>query len=195
MPSKVRWLDRLRIERFVWTVDSLLYDLPHSSRVETRRDLRRSLQAAADSIGAKQAVRQIGSSAQLAREYLGAEFGERPRHSWIAAGVFALTTTLLATSFWSDAAIAFGDGIKAAQPHATGIYTWPGIPYLQDQVRYSLTNGHGSYVGGSFTPLFWLLAAVGTVLVGRLWRIATRRGMPTIAARGVSERSTGVEGS
>ncbi len=174
MRPKVRWFDRLRIERFVWTLDSLLYDLPRRSRIDKRREIRQHLLTAASTVGTRQALRQIGSSAQLAREYLGAEFGDRPRPSWMAAGFFLATVTLVATSLWSEAAFAYGDGIKAADPQATGTYDWPGIAYLQNNVTYTLINGHGSYVGGSFTPLFWVLLIVGTVLVGRLWRIAAR---------------------
>ena len=93
----------------------------------------------------------------------------------MAAGLFGATALLVATSLWAEAALAFGDGIRAVQPDATGSYTWDGIAYLQNDVTYTLTNGHGSYVGGGFTPLFWLLWIAGIILVGRLWRIAARR--------------------
>ncbi len=63
---------------------------------------------------------------------------------------------------------------QAADPEATGTYAWHGIAYLQNSVTYTFTNGHGSYVGGGFTPLFWALWIGGTVVVGRLWRIAAR---------------------
>lgn len=184
MRSTVRWFDRLRIERFLWTLDSLLYDLPRRSRIEKRREMRENLLTAARTVGTGQALRQIGGSAQLAREYLGAEFGDRPRHSWVGAGVFAATVVLVATSLWNAAALAFGDGIKAADPHASGTYAWHGIAFLQNDVTFTLTNGDGSYVGGSFTPLFWALLIGGTVFFGRLWRIAApwrRTDTPTIA--------------
>jgi hypothetical protein len=175
MGSTVSWSARLRIERFVWTLDSLLYDLPWHSRIEKRREVRQNLIAAASVVGAGKALRQLGSSTQLAREYLNAEFGDRPRHSWMAAGLFGATALLVATSLWAEAALAFGDGIRAAHPDATGSYTWDGIAYLQNDVTYTLTNGQGSYVGGGFTSLFWLLWMAGIILVGRLWRIAARR--------------------
>ncbi len=175
MPHTVGWFDRLRIERFVWTLDSRLYDLPWRSRIEKRREVRQNVLAAASSVGTGAALRQLGGSGQLAREYLSAEFGDRPRHSWMSAGVFAATALLAATSLWTEAALAYGDGIRAADPNATGSYTWGGIAYLQDDVTYTLSHGHGTYVGGGFTPLFWLLWVAGTVLVGRLWRVAARR--------------------
>ena len=174
MQPSVGWFDRLRIERFVWTLDSLLYDLPWRSRVEKRREVRQNLLTAASAVGTGPALRQLGGSAQLAREYLLAEFGDRPRHSWMAAGLFAATVLLVATSVWSEAALAFGDGIKAADPGATRSFTWSGIPYLQSGVSYTLSDGEGSYVGGGFTAAFWVVWIAGTVLVGRLWRLAPR---------------------
>lgn len=140
-PARVSVVDRLRIERYVWTLDSLLYDLPQHSRVSTRREVRQNLLTAATEVGAGQALTQIGSSAYLAREYLGAQFGDRPRHSWVAAGIFAATVFLVATSLWASAALAYGDGLMATGRHLSGTYTWHGIAYLQNSVTYTLTNG------------------------------------------------------
>ena len=33
MPHSLTWFDRLRIERFVWTLDQRIYDLPRASRI------------------------------------------------------------------------------------------------------------------------------------------------------------------
>ena len=77
-------------------------------------------------------------------EYLSAEFGDGPRPSWIAAATFLLTGQLLLTSLLSEAAFAFGDGITAADPNATGTFTWSGIRYLQDTVTYTFVDGTGS---------------------------------------------------
>lgn len=110
------------------------------SRIEKRREIRQNLLTAASAVGTGQALRQIGGGAQLAREYLGAEFGDRPRHSWMAAGLFAATVLLVATSLWNEAALAYGDGIRAADLHATGTYAWRGIAYLQNNVTYTLTT-------------------------------------------------------
>ena len=70
-----------------------------------------------------------------------------------------------------EAALAFGDGITAANPNATGTFTWHGIRYLQDTVTYTFVNGKGSSVGGAWTPLAWIIWMTATVLVGRLWRV------------------------
>ena len=173
MPHTVTWLDRLRIERAVWALDQRLYDLPRKSRVAKRREVRQNLLTAAHDIGTGDALRHLGNSRQLAAEYRSAEFGDEPRPSWIAAATFFLTGQLLLTSLLSEAAMAFGHGITAANPTASGTFTWSGIRYLQDNVTYTFVNGEGSYVGGAWTPVAWALWILAAVLVGRLWRIAS----------------------
>ena len=71
----------------------------------------------------------------------------------------------------SEAAQAFSAGLTAANPTATGTFTWSGISYLQDTVTYTMVNGQGDSVGGAWTPLAWAIWIVATVLVGRLWRV------------------------
>jgi hypothetical protein len=171
MAHAVTGIDRLRIERAVWALDQRLYDLPRRSRIAKRREVRANLLTAARDVGTGEALRRLGASSQLAAEYLSAELGDGPRASWIAAALFLLTGQLVLTWFLNEAATAFGDGVTAADPHATGTFAWSGIGYLQDTVTYTFVDGHGSFVGGAWTPLAWALWAVGTVLVGRLWRI------------------------
>lgn len=95
----------------------------------------------------------------------------------MAAGLFFLAVPLLATSFFADAANAFASGITAADPAATGTYTWEGVSRLQSTVTYTFDGGHGDWTGGAFTPTFYILWIVATILVGRLWRAlpASRR--------------------
>lgn len=184
---QVNLLDRLRIERVVWFLDQQLYDLPRRSRIEHRREVRANLLSAAADVGTSAALRQIGSSRQLAAGYLTAELGEGPRASWLAAAVFLFTGQLVLTSVLSEAAQAFGRGVTAADPTATGTYTWAGISHLQSAVTYTFVDGHGSSVGGAWTPLAYVLWLIATVLVGRLWRLVpmwrARRRRPA-AARG-----------
>jgi len=170
MQHTVTWFDRLRIERVVWALDQRLYDLPRRTRIETRREVRQNLLTGARDVGTTQALRNLGGSAELAQEYLSAAFGTRPRHSWIAAGLFGVTVPFLTTWFFSNAANAFASGITAADPAATGTYTWGGSTHLQSTVTYTFTDGHGTWTGGAFTPLFYTLWIVSTILVGRLWR-------------------------
>ena len=170
MPHTVTWFDRLRIERVVWTLDQRLYDLPRRTRIETRREVRQNLLSGARDVGTAQALKNLGGSAELAQEYLSAAFGSGPRHSWMAAALFLVTVPFLATSVFADAANAFGSGITAADPHATGTYTWSGISHVQSTVSYTFIDGQGTWTGGAFTPFFYILWIVGTILVGRLWR-------------------------
>ena len=170
MPHTLTWFDRLRIERFVWTLDQRIYDLPRASRIAKRREVRDNLVAAAQDVGTTKALRRLGGSRHLAEEFLRAQFGDRPRHSWIAAGYFAGLMPLVLNFFLSEAAEGYQHAITAAAPHATGTYTWGGISYLQTALTYTFTEGHGSQIGGAWTPLTYALWLVGTVLVGRLWR-------------------------
>jgi hypothetical protein len=170
MTSTVTWIDRLRIERAVWTLDQRLYELPHSSRVAKRREVRQNLRAAASDVGARAALARLGDSHTLAAEYLSAELGDGPRPSWIAATLFFLTRQLLMTSVLSEAANAFGRGVAAADPGATGTFTWHGIAYLQSTVTYTFTNGSYDFVGGAWTPFGYVLWFVSAVCIGRLWR-------------------------
>ena len=173
MTHAVTWIARLRIERAVWALDQRLYDLPRKSRIAKRREVRDNLRTAAHDIGTAEALRHLGNSRLLAAEYLSAEFGDQARPSWIAAATFLLAGQLVLTSVLFDAASAFGDGITSANPHATGTFAWGGISYLQDTVTYTFVNGKGEFVGGAWTPLAWGIWIVATVLVGRLWRIAS----------------------
>ena len=171
MHHALTWMDRLRIERAVWTLDQRLYDLPRKARIGRRRELRGNLVTAAEDVGVGAALRNLGDSRQLASEYLAAQFGDGARPSWYAAAAFLLTGQLVLTSLLSDAAIAFAHGIATANPHATGTFTWQGIAYLQSSVTYTFRNGNWISVGGAWTPVAWGLWLAATVVVGRLWRV------------------------
>ena len=173
MPDTLSLVDRLRIERVVWSLDQRLYDLPRKSRIAKRREVRENLQVAATDVGVADAIHNLGNTQLLAAEYRAAEFGDEPRPAWLAAAVFLLTAQLFLTALLAEAANAFGDGIKAANPAATGTFTWSGLGYVQQTVTYTFVNGKGSSVGGSWTPLAWVLWAVATICVGRLWRIVS----------------------
>jgi hypothetical protein len=173
MTNTVRWTDRLRIERAVWSLDQRLYDLPRKSRIAKRREVRENLLIAANDIGTGEALRNIGNSRQLAAEYLSAEFGDEARPSWVAAVTMLFAGQLLLTALLSEAASAFSDGMVAAAPNVTGTFTWSGIRYLQDTVTFTFVNGKANQVGGAWTPLAWCIWIVATVLAGRLWRVAS----------------------
>jgi hypothetical protein len=170
MAYTLTWLDRLRIERVVWTLDQRLYDIPSNSRIAHRREVRQNLLSAAQDIGTTAALRNIGTSAQLAAAYLAAEFGDRPRHSWMAALIWAATSMLVVTAILADAANGFAAGIAAANPHATATYHWGGLSLLQAGVTAKAADGHMTVSGGGLSIVGWVLWAVIAVMVGRLWR-------------------------
>ena len=171
MPTNLTLLDRLLIEGRVWALDQQLYDLPRKQRVATRREVRSNLVSAAQSVGLRRALANLGTTRQLAEEYLEAQFGPSPRASWWSAGVFLLTAVLVLTSILGDAAQGFADGLLAASPHATGGFSWSGVTYLQSDVEYTIRDGQVEFVGGALTPLAYVLLAIGAAAVGRLWRL------------------------
>ena len=171
MTETLNLFDRMRIERVVWSLDQRLYDLPRRTRIATRREVRANLRAAAHDVGTTIALRRLGNAHSLAEQYLDAEFGDAPRPSWIAAGLFVVGVQLLLTWLLAEAADAFAKGIVALSPHATGTYSWRGIRYVQSEVTFTLTDGRYRSVGGAWTPLVWILWIGGTIAVGRLWRL------------------------
>ncbi|BCJ40877.1 hypothetical protein GCM10010168_48230 [Actinoplanes ianthinogenes] len=169
----IGWWDRLRIERLVWMLDQQLYDLPREARIATRREVRANLVAASADVGTSEALRRIGGSRGLAEQYLRAEFGDRPRHSWIAAGYAAGLFPLLLNFFLSEAANAFQAGVTAA--HGLGAFTWPGVAWVQTTVTVTVTgDGQASRTGGAWTPLAFVLWALAVIAFGRLWRLRRR---------------------
>jgi hypothetical protein len=184
MSRSVSWIDRIRIERLVWALDQRLYDLPYRSRIACRREVRQNLLAAARDVGTTQALRRLGHSQQLAEEYLTAQYGAHPRHSWTAAALAAVSATLLLNFFTGQAMSGSQAAITSVSPHVTGTFTVPGIYFLQHPIVYAFSNGHASVTGGDWTPASYALLLAAMILAGRLWRLPaawTRRraGTPT----------------
>ena len=173
-------LDRLRIERLVWFLDQQLYDLPRAQRIAIRREVRANLIEATHDVGVTEALRRVGGSRRLAQQYLAAEFGDRPRPSWIGAAVGAGYTPLLLNFFLGEAGNAFRDGVIANDPHATGTYVWSGVTWLQSATTYTFTDGTATSSGGAWTPLTYLVLFAVMVGTGRLWRVRVRR-RPAVA--------------
>jgi len=170
MARRLTWIDRLRIERVVWTLDQRLYDIPRDSRIAHRREVRENLLSAAQDLGTTAALRNLGTSAQLAAAYLSVEFGDRPRHSWIAAAVWAATSMLVVTAVLADAANGFAAGVAAGNPHSIVIYHWGGLSLLQSGVTVKAASGHTTVSGGGLSVAGWVLWVAIAVMVGRLWR-------------------------
>jgi hypothetical protein len=172
MTKRPTWMDRLRIERAVWTLDALVQDLPGQSRKAIRREMRANLRAAAVDVGAAQAVRSLGNLRRLAVGYLDAEYGEdRPRPHWRKATfwVLAVEITLLLLAFAGHSS--FVAGVEAADPRPDGTYTWDGLTFLgvEGDVTYEAGTVSSFSITLSLVMLLYLLAAL--VLGGRLWRL------------------------
>lgn len=180
MPHHVNAFDRLRIERLVWSLDQRLYDLPRSRRIATRREVRANLLEAAHDVGTGEALRRVGNSRSLAEQYLVAEFGDNPRHSWVGAAYAAGLMPLLLNFFLAEAANAFQSGVTATNPQATGAYVWSGVSWLQSATTYTFTDGTATTHGGAWTPLAYALWLLVTAAAGRLWRLRFRR-RPVVA--------------
>mgnify|MGYP003618175533 CR=1 FL=1 len=171
MPETVSLHDRVRIEWTVWSLDQRLYELPRRVRMERRQELRANLLDAVPVVGRRAAFANLGDSRRLAEDYLEAELGPGPRPSWWVAAVVLVTFPLFFVSVSTYVALAFGDGLVAADPTVTGTFTTSGISGLQSDITYTLVDGEGGYVGGAMTPLCWLLMATLAVMAGRLWLI------------------------
>jgi hypothetical protein len=165
-------IDRLRIERAIWTLDALVQSLPGRSRRAIRREMRANLRAAGAEVGGREAVRRLGSLRRVAIGYLEAEYGEgRPRPHWLKAmfWVLAVEAVVLMVTFVGHSA--FMSGVEAADRHPDGTYVWHGLGWLgvAGDVSYSGGKVEGSSFDFSGMVLVYLLAAA--VLGGRLWRL------------------------
>jgi hypothetical protein len=184
MPNDLHRRDKIRIERFVRTVDGQLGDLPRKLRSSHRADLRANLTAASADGGAGSAISRMGSPRALASSYLDAEYGEAsPRPSWVAAATWALCTYLLTYELLDRGTSAFADGLKSADPHIAGEHVWVGIPWLLSHVTVTMADGRvaGAPTGGAWTPLTYVIAIGGAILIGRLWRLLPQWRRRTIA--------------
>ena len=90
----------LTIERYVWAVSRRLrHDAPAERRRAIRRELRGHLRAAADDVGAEEAVARAGDPAVVAREYGEVEAGRprrwRPRAGLVAAAIAYVLVAVL----------------------------------------------------------------------------------------------------
>ena len=183
-PRQPNLLDRIRIEGLVWSLDQRLYDLPRRSRIAKRREVRANLLEAARDHGTREALRRVGGSQALAREYLGAEFGDRPHHSWTGAAYFAALVPLFLGFGLTEVSNAYAKALTAVHPAASGTYNWSGVSFLQSPLTFTVDNGHVTQTGGAWTPVVYVLWAAGIIVCGRLWRLrrSTSRRLPQSTA-------------
>ena len=162
-------LDRARVEWAIRSYDWWL-DLRGANgrrRRELRRELRANLMDAAQHVGARDAVRALGGTQQMAVEAIPADRA-RPRWSvGISAGLVAAAATLLVQFL---TALAWLDGVLAAGPDGRvsgSITLHPGssLQYAPQASGFSMTFSPG-----------WSALVVGLlvlVAVARPWRLRT----------------------
>jgi hypothetical protein len=179
MSRNPTWLDRLRIERVIWTVDLLLQDLPGRSRRAARQDLRSNLLAAAAEVGTGTALRRLGSLRRLAGGYLDAEYGERGRRPrWLRGLLWAIAVYLVLVATMLASQQSFVDGVLAVNAHANGTYGW-------SNAAIGVTYGEATFVQGrlrsaslNFGALPLLYLSVAFALGAGVWRARPRRPPP-----------------
>jgi hypothetical protein len=171
MGKRVIWIDRLRITRAVWTLNVLVQDLPAKTRKAIRNELRVNLWAAANEVGAAQAVRRIGNLRRLATDYLEAEYGQSPRPRWVSAMFWMMAVHAMLLGLGFVGLDAFITGVEAANTHPSGTYTWDKLQLLGfgADVTFDDQGFSGYSITFSAWGLLYLLAAL--VVGGRLWRL------------------------
>jgi len=172
MAITLRLTDRVLIERTIWRIDSMLWDLPRRGRRAIREELRVNLVAAAARQGARDAIHQLGDLRALAHEYLDAEYGSPGRRPRWVSGLYwsvAFELALITTSMVGF--ISFMDGAQAAGERATGTYPWGGWlgPF---GMTGAVTLDNGRFSGFTFevSLFFFVLPFLVFLLASRAWR-------------------------
>jgi hypothetical protein len=167
--------DRIRLERAIWTLDTLIQFVPGKARKAIRTELRANLRAAAIEVGAAKAVSDLGNLRRLALEYLSLEYGEgRPRPTWLKATFWACASAFLLEFLTFAGLDGYAAGVEAAAPHPLGTYTWHGMLLFGGNGFVTYTD-HGQTAigieGSSWSILAWLaIPLVAALLGGRMWR-------------------------
>lgn len=171
MPAPLTLIDRLRIARAVWTVDTYLQSLPSRSRRAIRRELRTNLRSSAAEVGAREAIRGLGSLRRLSLDYLEAEYGEgRPRAEFLkglfwATAVDGMLLTGMVVGFES-----FIAGLEAGRPDP-GTYTWSvgKVFGVTGDVTYDEVGYSG--FSASASALFFAYSLIAFLIGSRIWRV------------------------
>jgi hypothetical protein len=170
MPTTLSLIDRLRIERAVWTLDTYVSGLPGRSRRAIRRELRTNLRSSAAAVGVRQALFGLGSLRRLGLSYLDAEYGEgRPRPQLLkgmAWGIAVEFAVMLAMIVGFDAYL---EGLEAGNP-GPGTYVWDRIEFLGMRAEVTYDAAGFSGFAWSISAIFLVYTFTAFVLGSRLWR-------------------------
>lgn len=169
-------IDALRTEDLVQRYDFWLEmrGARWSRRKELRRELRANLRAASSDVGTTQALLNVGSAKQLAREATDGEYQRRPQ--WSRAGFYAalaLGAVVLVTLY---TATTFTAGVEAAgtvgQEVTGSVFPWLGVEFMA-----RIEEGRGGIAAGA-AGSGWLVLGLPLlvfVLTARPWRLVTGR--------------------
>ncbi|HEX5511767.1 MAG TPA: hypothetical protein VFX41_08625 [Actinomycetales bacterium] len=177
-------LDRMRIARVVAGYDFWLEarGVAGRRRRDLRRELRANLTEAAGDVGAREAVRRVGSPRVLAQEAL-ADGAKRPLWSLASScGGLALVVMVFAVLF---AAFGFADGVSASGVHEPVEGPLVLVPGSTAEAHFPV--GGGISLGVSFGWSVLVLPAVVFLLVARPWRLL-RRNVTAAAGAGLDNR-------
>lgn len=170
--ARLSIIDRLRIERAVWTVDTYLSGLPGRRRRAIRRELRTNLRASAAQAGVVAAIRDLGSLRRLSIDYLNAEYRGGPWPSMLRGIVWVVTVELVLLAVAFAQLAAYADGLVAGDA-GPGTYAWSGSPLLGTAGEVTI-DPTGQVSGLSFSlmllPLL-LIMAIAFIIGSRLWRL------------------------
>ena len=170
------WLDRLRIERVVWTLDTLLTILPGPRRRAIRGEMRANLRAASAEVGTAEAIRRLGDLRRLAIEYTEAHYGEqRPRPNLRGLLVWSQLAALALVVVVFVGLESFIDGVEAAGA-APGIHEWTTLsPFVWGEVEYDAAGRFRGFEFGTSVVFLLVYVLAAVVLGGRLWRLVLWR--------------------
>jgi hypothetical protein len=170
--------DRLRIERVIWTVDTLAGDVPGPRRRELRRTLRADLWASAREVGAATAIRNLGPVRRLAAGYLDAEYGDdRPRPRYLKGVFWTILVEAVLGLLVAGRLVAFDTGLAAAGPGA-GEYAFRPLGGWGPVYRVSYDEtGYAGFVLDVTPALlpFVLVLVLAFLVGGRFWRALPAR--------------------
>ena len=170
MPTTLSLIDRLRIERAVWTLDTYMAGLPGRSRRAIRRELRTNLRVSATDVGARQAISGLGSLRRLGLSYVDAEYGEgRPRPQLLKGSAWAVAAEVTVVVAMIVGFDSYLYGLDAGRP-AAGTYVWDRIDFLGPrlEVTYDEAGFSGFYL--SVSAIFLIYPFIAFLIGSRLWR-------------------------
>lgn len=161
---KLRLMDRVRRDWYVFKVDFHAQDVPGGYRKAMRRELRSDLTAAATDVGMSEALEDVGPASVLAHQYKLAE-GRRLPHVW--TGVIAFAIILYA---WAGMVVAALNSLTDAATQLGGKGTVT-VHTLWLGTTVSVTHGQrllSGWVEFSWPTLVVLI--VVPLIAARAWR-------------------------